>query len=58
MMFLQLPIGPELLVVLLMLGVFGGGVGVAVLVAVYLLRREGDPAEKTAERREEDRKEE
>lgn len=55
MLLLQVPGGPELLVVLLMLGVFGGVVGVSALAAVYLLRREGNPDEETAERREDDR---
>ena len=40
-MVLQVPGGPELLVVLLMLAFFGAFVGVAVIVAVYLLRRGG-----------------
>lgn len=39
MALLQLPGGPELLVVLLMLGFFGAFVGVAVLAAVFLMRR-------------------
>lgn len=43
MVLLQVPGGPELLVVLLMLGFFGAFVGVAVLVAVYLLRRGSEP---------------
>ena len=38
-MVLQVPGGPELLIVLLMLAFFGAFVGVAVIVAVVLLRR-------------------
>ena len=38
-MVLQVPAGPELLIVLLMLAFFGAFVGIAVIVAVFLLRR-------------------
>lgn len=45
MALLQLPGGPELLVVLLMLGFFGAFVGVAVLAAVFLMRRGANSVE-------------